>query len=1539
MQKKSKKIFKRARVLALLVAFIVTQIIPISALTVFAEELYTQDFEDGDVGGWKVVKGETAEPLSVADGKLVFKNKGNAFIVDENSPDKANGEYEFQFTVDGDASRIGAIFRYTSPDSWAFAGYNNTDGTWLVESPGGWKDGITGPVLEAGKEYIMKVKYVGTKITVFLDGEEVFDLDTSSLGNMASFPTEAGKIGFRSWFGNKIMLIDNIKYSDVELLPPSDGELGRKITNTDVISSDEMEVTIDKDFPNVVKYEKNNKTMYGTEYSSDKVLINGKGYAPKIEYANNGEYTLTIDEINVVIKTKFTVDKNILTMNITEVQENGTDKVMSIEFANQNLLSVRSTQEGAAFAGSRMNNKVNEKGDIYEDVTENSPVAKNPTNYLYAILNTDELSGSIWTNSYSDYSSDNDNDRIRKQTINTGDYVQTSLWSSSWVYRAENMPTTLAEDTIMEEMPVAKVIITEDANNDSTVDWQDGAVAFREIMNNPFGSEDVPDLVVMRIPFNFASQATNPFLKTLDETKKMYLATDGLGQWIELKGYQAEGHDQAHLDYGNHIGVRQGGVEDLNTLVEEGHKYGGYFGVHISATGANPEAKYFNEDVIDITRGGWDWLDPSYDFNKEKMRKEASENNRLGRLQELKDAVPNLDFIYADAFFEQGFNARRFAKEVNSLGWNITTEFPYVLENDSTWYHWSVDYNYGGQDMKGYSSDIARFIRNHQKDTWIVRHPLLGGTEMEDYEGWVGRTEFDNTIKMTFDTNLPTKYMQHFPIIKWTDDTINFENNITVSNVTGTRVMTKDGITILDGNSYLIPWDPKEETKLYHWNSEGGTTTWTLPNSWSDLGTVKLYKLTDTGREEASELTVINNQVTIEAEANVPYVVDKGELSTKPMEVTNWGEGGIVENPGFVSSTFEGWDLEGENLSVLRNDRGDYEVKTTGENTSVLSQKLTGLEPGTYEASVSVEVLGDRKATIGVRDYGADEVSNYTDISFAKNYVAADSKHGSYMQRMSVFFEVPEGKDSATLYLEVNDGTGTVTLDDIRVTKTERSANPDNVYFTQDFENVQHGLYPFVKGQAGGTNDPRVHLSELHAPYTQKGWNGKEIDDVINGTYSLKAHKESGGLLYQTIPQTLRFMPGRNYRVSFKYENAIAKDYAFVIGDGKGQLSIQSFDFADVPTDYTFEFTAPESGNGWIGVMVLGGQSDLVIDNLVVEDLGEGEDLGIPEGDIDPEESIDQSDDISLIPQSGMTVTASSEETSGEYAPASNVIDGDVETFWHSKWTGQPEELPHRLTLDLGEAYSINKVTLVPRQDQDNGVITKYEIHTSMDGENYTKVAEGDWAANKGLKVARFDTVEAKYVKLVAIEGKNGFATAAEINVGRDMTTSIDTTKLSEAIENATKLMNEAVVGEEGGQYPQEAKDALKEAINAAQTVLDNENATQENIDEAVLVLNEAIVTFEKSVIIIVDKVNKLKIIDVNDDSAKLIWKEPDTAFGVVEYVIYQNDKEIATVSAGSTEYKVENLKKDTLYKFKVAARYSNGHESKPKSKNLKTKK
>ena len=56
-------------------------------------------------------------------------------------------------------------------------------------------------------------------------------------------------------------------------------------------------------------------------------------------------------------------------------------------------------------------------------------------------------------------------------------------------------------------------------NGDEEIDWQDGAVAFRDIMHNPYKSEEVPELVAYRIAMNFGGQAQNPFLTTLDNVK------------------------------------------------------------------------------------------------------------------------------------------------------------------------------------------------------------------------------------------------------------------------------------------------------------------------------------------------------------------------------------------------------------------------------------------------------------------------------------------------------------------------------------------------------------------------------------------------------------------------------------------------------------------------------------------------------------------------------------------------------------------------------------------------------------------------------------------------------------------------------------------------------------------------------------------------------------------------------------------------------------------------------------------------------------
>ncbi len=137
---------------------------------------------------------------------------------------------------------------------------------------------------------------------------------------------------------------------------------------------------------------------------------------------------------------------------------------------------------------------------------------------------------------------------------------------------------------------------------------------------------------------------------------------------------------------------------------------------------------------------------------------------------------------------------------------------------------------------------------------------------------------------------------------------------------------------------------------------------------------------------------------------------------------------------------------------------------------------------------------------------------------------------------------------------------------------------------------------------------------------------------------------------------------------------------------------------------------------------------------------------------------------VEKVPQSQMTATATSEETVGEDNSASLAIDGNSQTFWHTKWD-KSDVLPQSITLNLGGTYNINKLTYLPRSSAVNGIITAYHIYVSTDGETFTKVASGDWAKDNAEKVANFDPIDASFIKLEAAEGANGWASAAEINV------------------------------------------------------------------------------------------------------------------------------------------------------------------------------
>ncbi|PIA78559.1 hypothetical protein BFR04_03220 [Gaetbulibacter sp. 4G1] len=956
------------------------------------------------------------------------------------------------------------------------------------------------------------------------------------------------------------------------------------------LNSDYLSVSIDKGFPRIIgyKWKANNANLFGNESTLNIIKLNDKEFIPKVksEVKNDAIYfSLNIDEIDLQIDLHIKVVKNTVILKFDNVTEKGTFKLHTIEIPNHNLLSIKSSEKDAQFSGSKMYTAIKGNGDTFQKLTKKTPTDSVAKGYLYTIVNNNKLAAALWTNAVEERT---DNNRIKKQTVKQGSKTITSIWSGSWIYRAN-------QATIPSPLPEAKIVITNDVNNDSKIDWQDGAIAYRDILNTPIGSEKIPNMVVQRIPMNFSSQATNPFTKSLEETKRIYLNTDGLGQYVILKGYGSEGHDSKHPDYGD-IGHRQGGAEEMNILCNAAKKYNASIGVHINGTESYPEANAFNEILIDKTKRGWNWLDQSYYMDK---RYDGVSGNRLRRLKSLKAQVPELDFLYVDVWYAKGsWDSRELGREIHSLGLYYTTEFPQDHEYDAVWNHWAVDYKYGGTSIKGYNSKIVRFIRNHQKDTWIAKHPLLGGAEMVDFEGWQGRINFDDCIGITFNVNLPTKYLQHFPILKWEDQSITFKKNVIVSDVSGYRTITKDGKIIYKKNSYLLPWNPKSEEKLYHWNSNKGETTWQLPNSWHDITSVYFYELSDLGRINEQEIKVKNSIVTLSAKAKTPYIIYKKKQKN---EDVIWSEGALVKNNAFNSGDLTNWTVDGDNAIVKRNYNGQYELHIEGGNEASVSQTLKRLHKGHYYASVYINSK-NRKAILGVKHERGNDF-NYTKNSLWENFIAADSKHGSKMQRMYVHFDVKEYHEDVELYLKAEKGDSAVVFDNIRVKQIQHTMKPDSIYFKEDFEHVPSGIYPFVKGPAGGANDPRIHLAELHSPFTQKGWNNKKVDDVISGKWSLKIHENVEGLVVQTIPQNLRFEANKKYKVSFNYQ-AEAKDYSFVIGDNTEILTEHIISPQFETQKYVVTFTGAASGNSWFGFIKNNkNESDLIVDDIEIIEL------------------------------------------------------------------------------------------------------------------------------------------------------------------------------------------------------------------------------------------------------------------------------------------------------------------------------------------------
>jgi hypothetical protein len=132
-------------------------------------------------------------------------------------------------------------------------------------------------------------------------------------------------------------------------------------------------------------------------------------------------------------------------------------------------------------------------------------------------------------------------------------------------------------------------------------------------------------------------------------------------------------------------------------------------------------------------------------------------------------------------------------------------------------------------------------------------------------------------------------------------------------------------------------------------------------------------------------------------------------------------------------------------------------------------------------------------------------------------------------------------------------------------------------------------------------------------------------------------------------------------------------------------------------------------------------------------------------------------------------INFSSQESNGEGPNNGRAIfafDNNINTFWHSQWTGNGSVLPHHITVDMGTIKTIHGCNFTQRQASGtDGKVDLIEVHYSLDNITWQKAADLRLqAVQSQQKIWLPDFVAARYLKFVIVTNHSKeFSNMAEI--------------------------------------------------------------------------------------------------------------------------------------------------------------------------------
>ncbi len=1111
--------------------------------------------------------------------------KGETKLMNTASPSVMNGEIEMTFDQLTDVNYMGFLFGAKEDGTWQ--GVMKDDDyvltRWYYHNSDGNRTGFHGDgsfllSRDGEADTKLKLRFQGQTLSMWLDDQFMYT------GSVSQVKDTIGKMGLLT--GSKCdIVVKKVVFRSVLPFMTETDDSGDKI-----IAKDGMNVTLADDFPRVKEYDLNGKKMDGAEFKYDYVTINSVDYPATAAITDESDdsitYTVEPEGCDVKFDVVFTVLENhVLDMRIKNIVEPKDELVYSIGLPNQPLISANSNQSGAKLDASGFTESMgsfhnSQLSDFHYNISENKISKTADGLATIPVITTDELSASMANNVLLNIQEF----RFRAFDLEDGS-VSAGFWNNEFMYRGldgEKIFPIASEPE--EEDLYCQIILTEDTNADGTMDWQDGANALKNLVGDRIpGGEDAARSF-FEVGYNFVSEAQQPFIKVGDNLKRMSNLIDGFDQILILKGYANEGHDSGHADYDD-INKRAGGVEDLNAMTEAIKDINATFGIHINHTEAYPEAEMYNDHVIS-TNNAWAWMDQSKNIRREVDILNTAEGQRTmdERLDSMFEKAPGIDFVYVDTYTDDRWCETRLADNLISNGAMIGTENQNDFNRYNSWVHWpEINPN-----------SMHHFVYHTQKDVYgSGSSPIYWGgyARSESFMSWQHRNNITPIVKQFYTNQLPQKYLMCHEVLKDDGTTGYFEGNVTSSNYQ----IRKDGNLLTDGQGKIfIPWfaedsetrNPDEAAKIYHWNEEGGDTTWTLPENWSNLSNVYLYKTTQTGKELVDTIEVVDGQVTIHADAQTPYVVYPGEAEP---DTTKWSEGSPLEDGSFNSRDFSVWEKSGDADIQFNDDSNGVSILTMeGTEEGAVSQTMEGLVPGQkYRAVVWAGSENGKTARITVETPDGETHTNYVDQIVRGNNCFDTYAQGKRVERVWVDFVQPEGETTAKITFSADaceNETGLATFMESRLVKTAEPDLPEGYAANETFEYVEQGGTGIFTPEGGG--DGGYHLSH-YTEYTNDAIN-------INGEWSLKMYG-SGSANMRTYPASMRLEPNTEYSMEF---DAL----------GYGNVTVESeSNSADKPLSDTFEeghntYTFV-TGDKTDYIVRIADGSNKVLDNFVVKEM------------------------------------------------------------------------------------------------------------------------------------------------------------------------------------------------------------------------------------------------------------------------------------------------------------------------------------------------